>query len=418
MSRAFIIAARRTAVAPRRGAFGKLEAWQLGAPVLRACLADAGLNTGAVDEVILGNALAGGGNVARLAALAAGLPESVPALTIDRQCCSGLDAIMLAARLIEAGAARAVLAGGTESWSRSALRAHRPRGEGETPKFYDTPPFTPWPERDPDMIEAAADLARLEGISREAQGAYAVESHRKARVRQRLPLPEGERSGVRGATATISGATPHPTLSLGERASRSGCEGASQDEIVLIPEAPLAHDAFSRNLTPRLCARAPILAGEGEHAIDATTVAVEADAAAAVLVVSEDVARDYPHRIAIRDALALGDAPEQPAMAIVPAVRRLLDRNGLGPNDPGVVELMEAFAVQALANIAPLGLDPARVNVGGGALARGHPVGASGAILAVRLFHELRAAPNAGAGLAAIAAAGGLATAMLLRSNE
>ncbi|MDF2997637.1 MAG: acetyl-CoA acetyltransferase [Xanthobacteraceae bacterium] len=394
MSRAFIIAARRSAVGPRRGAFGKLEAWQLAAPVLQACLTDARVGVDVVDEVILGNALSGGGNVARLAALAAGLPERVPALTIDRQCCSGLDAIMLAARLVEAGAARAVLAGGTESWSRSAIRAHRPRKEGEAPDFYDTPPFTPWPERDRDMVEAAAELARIEGITRAAQDEFAVESHRKALAHQKLPLPEGG------------------------RASRSGTEGALHDEIVLIPEAPLAHDAFTRNLTPRLCARAPVLAGEGEHAVDAAGVAVEADAAAAVLVVSEDIARDHPHRLEILDALALGAAPEQPAMALVPVVRRLLDRNGLAATDLDIVELMEAFAVQALANSAHLGLNRARLNIGGGALARGHPVGASGAILAVRLFHEMRAAPGGNTGLAAIAAAGGLATAMLLRSNE
>ncbi|QJP14469.1 thiolase family protein [Starkeya sp. ORNL1] len=418
MSRAFIIAARRTAVAPRRGALAKLEAWQLAAPVLQACLADAGVNVDEVDEVILGNALSGGGNVARLAALAAGLPERVSALSIDRQCCSGLDAIMLAARLIEAGAARVVLAGGTESWSRSAIRAHRPRREGEAPDFYDTPPFSPWPERDPDMVEAAAELARTEGITRAAQDAFAVESHRKALVRLEPPLPEGERDGVRGATATITRATPHPALSLRERTSRSGGEGVRQEEIVLLPEAPLAHDAFARNLTPRLCARAPILAGTDEYAIDAATVAVEADAAAAVLVVAEDIARAIVHPLEILDALALGSAPEQPAMAIVPAVCRVLARNDLDAALLDHVELMEAFAVQALANIAHLGLDPARVNPGGGALSRGHPVGASGAILAVRLFHEMRSAPGAKTGLAAIAAAGGLATAMLLRSNE
>lgn len=387
MSGAFIVAARRTAVAPRRGAFAAIEAHQLAAPVLRACLDDAGIDPAMVDEVILGNALSGGGNVARLAALAAGLPEQVPALTIDRQCCSGLDAIMLAARLVEAGAARVVLAGGTESWSRSAIRAHRPQAAGEMPAFYDTPPFAPWPERDPDMIEAAAALARSEGITRAAQGAFAVESHRRALAARHRPAGAG-------------GPVP------GDR------------EMVSLAEAPLAQDAFTRALTVRLCARAPVLAGEGDHAIDAACVAVEADAAAVVLVVSADIARRADRPVVIRDALALGAAPEQPAMATVPAVRRLLARNDIAAGDLGPVELMEAFAAQALANIAHLGLDPARVNCGGGALARGHPIGASGAILAVRLFHRLRTAPMRETGLAAIPAAGGLATAMLLCSNE
>lgn len=413
MSRAYVLAARRTAVAPRRGAFAALEAWELAAPVLRAVLADAGIEPGEVDEVILGNALSGGGNVARLAALAAGLPERVPALTIDRQCTSGLDAIMLAARLVGAGAAHVVLAGGVESWSRSALRARRPRAAGGEPEFYDAPPFSPWPDRDPDMVEAAAALARAEGISREAQDAYAVASHRKALGARAA----GASSAV--AEFRTQGGPNRIDPTAAQMASRSGGEGRPDPEIVVLPDAPLPHDAFTRKLTPALCARSPVLAGEGAFAVDAATVAVEADAAAVVLVVSAEVARRFHAMpVEIRDALARGGPPEQPALAIPPAARELLARNRLAPADLARIELMEAFAVQALANIAALGLAEERVNVGGGALARGHPVGASGAILAVRLFHELKAKKPGSPGLAAIAAAGGLATAMLLCSND
>ncbi|ADH87815.1 acetyl-CoA acetyltransferase [Ancylobacter novellus DSM 506] len=368
MSRAFIASARRTAVAPRRGAFNTVEAHDLAAPVLRACLDDAGVAPDAVDHVILGNALSGGGNVARLAALAAGLPDGVPALTIDTQCCSGLDAIILAARLVEAGAAEVVLAGGVESWSRAPLRARRPKAPDEKPAFYERPAFAPFPERDPDMIEAVAGLAREKGISRERQNGFAIHSHEKAlAARERL-------------------------------------------KAEIVPVAGLDHDAFSRALTMKLCARAPVLAGDGETVIDATGAAVEADAAAAVLVVSER--RAAAGGIATLDGLSVGGAPEQPAMALVPAVERLLARH---QGTPAVVELMEAFAAQALANIDALGLDPAGINPGGGALARGHPIGASGAILAVRLFHELKARPEGTRGLAAIAAAGGLGAAMLLQ---
>lgn len=368
MSRAVIASARRTAVAPRRGAFNAVEAHDLAAPVLRACLADAGIALDAVDHVILGNALSGGGNVARLAALAAGLPDGVPALTLDTQCCSGLDAIIFAARLVEAGAADVVLAGGVESWSRAPLRARRPKAPDEAPAFYERPAFAPFPERDPDMIEAVAELAREPGISRQRQNAFAVDSHAKAlAARERL-------------------------------------------KAEIVPVAGLDHDAFTRPLTSRLCARAPVLGGDGETAIDATGVAVEADAAAAVLVVSER--RAAAGGIAIIDGLSVGGAPEQPAMALVPAVERLLARH---QGAPAVVELMEAFGAQALANIDALGLDPAGINLGGGALARGHPIGASGAILAVRLFHELKAHPEGTRGLAAIAAAGGLGAAMLLQ---
>lgn len=369
MSGAFIIAARRTAVAPRRGAFEAVEAHDLAAPVLRACLADAALAPGEVDHVILGNALSGGGNVARLAALAAGLPDSVPAMTLDTQCCSGLDAVILAARLVEVGAAGAVLAGGVESWSRAPLRARRPRGPGEEPAFYERPPFAPWPARDPDLLAAMAGLAREAGITRAAQDAFAVESHARA---------------ARG---------------------RPGAE--------IVPLAGLAHDAFTRALTSKLCARAPVLAGEGAFAVAAAGVAVEADAAAAVLVVSAArLARIGAGGIAFLDGASAGAAPERPARALEPAAARLLERHGRGL---ARVELMESFAAQALANIAALGLDPAWVNVGGGALARGHPIGASGAILAVRLFHELGGQAPGARGLAAIAAAGGLGSALMLQ---
>lgn len=368
MSRAVIASARRTAVAPRRGAFNAVEAHDLAAAVLRACLTDAGVVEGDVDHVILGNALSGGGNVARLAALAAGLPDGVPALTLDTQCCSGLDAIILATRLVEAGAAEIVLAGGVESWSRAPLRARRPKAPDEQPAFYERPAFAPFPERDPDMIEAVAGLASEKGISRAAQNAFAIGSHEKAlAARERL-------------------------------------------KAEIVPVAGLDHDAFTRELTPRLCARAPVLAGDGETAIDATGVAVEADAAAVVLIISER--RTAAGGIAILDGLSVGGAPEQPAMALVPAVERLLARH---QGTPAVIELMEAFAAQALANIDALGLDPAVINPGGGALARGHPIGASGAILAVRLFHELKARPEDTRGLAAIAAAGGLGAAVLLQ---
>ncbi|HSI39412.1 MAG TPA: thiolase family protein [Xanthobacteraceae bacterium] len=380
-ARAVILAARRTPVAPRRGALAHIEAFALAAPVLAACLADAGLDGGQVDEVVLGNALAAGGNVARLAALAAGLPERVPAFTLDRQCCSGLDAIILAARMVESGAAQAVLAGGVESWSRAPLRARRPPA-GEAPAFYERPPFTPWPERDPDPVAAAADLARARGISRAEQGAFAVASHAKALA--------------------------------GYAEARAGGHPA---ELVRVPGAALDRDAFARKLTPALCARAPILAGDPAFAVDAATAAVEADGAAAVLVASEAVAArlGVSAPLAIAGGLALGGDPAQPALAPGPVVRTLLARHGLAPHRLERVELMEAFAAQALVNCADTGLDPARINAGGGALARGHPVGASGAILAVRLFHELRTAPAGSFGLAAIAAVGGLATALLLR---
>jgi acetyl-CoA C-acetyltransferase len=360
---AHIIAARRTAVMPHGGALSGLAVHDLAAPVIRALLADADLPPEAVDEVILSNALGAGGNPARLAALAAGLPERVAGLSLDRQCAGGLDAIGIAAALVAAGQARVVVAGGAESWSRRPIRLAT--APGQAPRAYDRPPFTPWPERDPDMDIAADRLARRLGISRAEQDAFAVASHARALA-------------ARSRIAT---------------------------ELVALPGA--SQDGFTRHLSPTTAVRAPVLTGS----ITSANSAVAADAAALVLVVAGDLARRAPRSLAIAAVRTLGAEPEEPGLAPVPAIAAVLDSAGLPPAGLDCAEVMEAYAAQAIACIRGAGLDPARVNRGGGALARGHPIGASGAILAVRLFQDLRAGP----GLAAIAAAGGLGTAMVLR---
>ena len=388
MNPAFILAARRTAVAPRGGAFRAVEAHDLAAAVLRACLDEMCVAPGELDYVILGNALSGGGNVARLAALAAGFSEYVPALTVDTQCCSGLDAIQLAACLVQSGVARLVLAGGVESFSRSPLRATRPKAKGEAPVFYDRPPFTPWPARDPDMIEVLARAAK--GYSRERQAEFAIASHAKAlAARERL-------------------------------------------EAEIVPVAGLPFDSFTRALTPALCARAPVLHRDGETELDAAGVAVEADAAAVVLVGSQgraDRRRQGSRPVAeVFFAQSFGGPADNPPEALNYALAQSsretcvmdLDRLDLYGHildwaQIPVVELMEASAGQAMQNCRRAGLDPAAINRGGGALARGHPIGASGAILAVRQFHELAGEAPGTLGLSAIAAAGGLASVLMLQ---
>lgn len=377
---AVIGAARRTAVAPRGGAFRHLQADELAAPVIEAVLADAGLSGADVDQVILGNALYGGGNPARLATLRAGLPKTVPTMTIDTQCCSGLDAILQAVRLVEAGAADFVLAGGAESFSRSAIRMNRPIHSDDTPVAYERPPFSPWPDRDPDLSEAAADLARQRGLSREAQAVFAVESHRKA-----FTYFESGEYGVE-----------------------------------IVPVSGLTQDAFTRKLKLKTALRAPVIAGDTETGVSTATTAVEADAAAIVAVMSEKKASNLGLAAGLRvldGVMAAGD-PAQPALVPQLAIRRLVERLKRNPEAFDAIELMEAYAVQAMATITDLGLDTAQVNKNGGALSRGHPIGASGAILAVRLFHDLKNRKPGQTGLAAIAAAGGLGTAVAFQSID
>jgi acetyl-CoA C-acetyltransferase len=355
---AVILSARRTAVVPRGGAFARLSLEDLAAPVLRACLADAGLDR--VDEVIAANALGAGGNPARRVALAAGLPEAVPGLTIDRQCAGGLDALLLAAALVDAGRAEVVLAGGVESHSRRPLRlATDP--EGGPPVPYDQAPFTPWPDRDPRMAEAAAALAVARGHTAAAQAAWAVESHAKTMARAEWP------------------------------------------EIV--PINGQKRDPFARALTPALAARAKPVEGT----ITAATAAVAADAAAFCVVAADHLAR--PGALRLLSGVTRGGDPTQPGLAPVAAIAEALARAGLAPEALAQAEVMEAYATQAMACVEDAGLPQSVVNPGGGALARGHPIGASGAVLMVRLHADL---PLGSHGLAAIASAGGVGTAVVV----
>lgn len=368
MTDAYILAAHRTAVAPVGGGFNAVEVHDLAAPVIRQCLHSAGLEPTDVDELILSNALGGGGNPARLAALAAGLPETVAGLSTDRQCVGGLDAVTLAARLVQSGAAQVVIAGGAESYSRRPLRL-RTAPDGSQPVAYDRPPFTPWPDRDPEMHAAADVLAKQLGISRADQDDWAIRSHAKA------------------LAADFS------------------------QELVILDQAPLDRDVFTRRLTPALCARAKPVAGD----ITAANAAVSADAAAFVVVVSDQVRRASTARaLRIMDGATLGGDPTLPGAAPIAAIQAVLKATGTGVKDLSCAEIMEAYAAQAIACLNGADLNPAIANIGGGALARGHPIGASGAILAVRLFHELQ--KTSGTGLAAIAAAGGLGSSLLLRA--
>ncbi|MEJ8476830.1 thiolase family protein [Roseibium algae] len=379
-----ILAARRTAVAPRGGVFRNLQADELAAPVIEALLSDAGLGKDAVDHVIFGNALYGGGNPARMAALRAGLPEHIPAMTLDSQCCSGMDAILQACHLVRAGAARCVIAGGMESFSRSPIRMHRPLIAGEKPVEYTRPPFSPDPAMDPDMTEAAAALAAELSIPRESQAAYAVRSHEKAMAAWRA--------------------------------------GELLEELVTVPGAVLDYDAFTRSLDFRTAMRAPVLAGDRATGVSVATAAVEADGGAAVIVAHPDLVTTAIARssrvapVIFRGGLTRGGSSAQPALVPVACLQELLQRLDLSVADIETYELMEAYAAQAMATSDLLGLPSDRINLGGGALSRGHPIGASGAILVVRLFQQLSGLASGISGIGLIAGVGGLGVCLCLGS--
>ncbi|MBA83891.1 thiolase family protein [Thalassobius sp. S69A] len=370
MSASYILAARRSPIVPRNGAFAELALHDLAAPVILAALQDAGIAPRKVDELILSNALGAGGNPARSAALATGLRPEVAGLSVDRQCVGGLDALILADAMIRSGLHEIVVAGGAESYSRRPLR-YRTFADGRPPQPYDQAPFTPWPERDPDMAEAADRLAGLHGISRDAQDAWAMRSHSDARAAQPPGIaPPG-----------------------------------------VVPIHGQTQDPFPRTLSPRLCAKAPVVHGS----VTAANMAVAADGAAFAIVVSERIAQAYGGGAQIVGRATLGGDPALPGLAPVAAIKAALAQADCQADALQTAEIMEAFAVQALLCQRQSGIDRAILNPYGGGLARGHPIGASGAVLAVNLFHRLQKTP--GLGLAAIAAAGGLGTALLLRTD-
>lgn len=384
-----LLAWARSAVQPRAGALAELAAHEIGAPVVRALLARSGIAAAAVDALVCGNALGAGGNPARMVALAAGLPDRVAAFSVDTQCCSGLDAVAMGAGLIASGQAELVVAGGAEAWSRAPIRQHRPRTPEEAPRAYERPAFAPDPSRDPDLAQAAADHAAQAGISRTAQDAFAILSHART---------------------------------LAARAAMAA-------EIV--PIAAATHDSYARQLDAARAARMPVTAMAATPAsagADPRTTAVsrlaispQADGAAFVLLASPAAAARVPAwarppaRLRWRAAMAVGTAPEMPLLAAGQAAQELLARHGLAADALWGVELHDAFAVQALAFAAALGIAPERLNRAGGGLARGHPIGASGAIALVRLLADMaREAPPGALGLTAIAAAGGLGSAALI----
>lgn len=382
MNAPLIVGWARSAVVPVGGALSALAVHELGAPVLQALLARSGLAAADVEHLLCGNALGAGGNPARMIALAAGLPAATPALSVDSQCCAGLDAVLLGAGLLAAGAAELVVAGGAEAWSRAPIRQHRPRRAGEPAIAYDRPAFAPRPQDDPDPALAAARLAAQRGIGRVAQDDWALRSHARA---------------------------------LAHRAAMAA-------EIV--PVAGAAHDPYARALSADRAARMPVEAvsdapgaSTRDTAVSRLAIAPQADGAAFVALATPQAAarRGLRPRLRWRGGVSLGVAPALPMHGAAEAVRALLARHGLGVDALWGVELHEAFAVQAIDFADRLGVPADRLNRGGGGLGRGHPIGASGAVSLVRLLADMAAGAPAGAiGVATVAAAGGLGTAVLV----
>jgi acetyl-CoA C-acetyltransferase len=377
-SPALIAAWARSAVAPRGGALRTLQPHEIAAPLVPALLARAGLAPQAVDALVLGNALGAGGNPARMAALAAGLPDACAALSVDSQCCAGLDAVALAVGLLASGQAEVVIAGGVEAWSRAPIRQTRPVQPGELPLAYERPAFAPDPARDPDLLQCAADYAQEQGVTRAQQDAYALLSHQRALQAQ-------------------------PFLA---------------EEIVAIHG--LQHDAYPRPLSLPRAARMPLaLPSKSDCGVSTLAISCKADGAALVLLATPQACRrlGLQPRAAWLASASLGRDPAMPILAAQAAAELALQRAGLhSAQQLQALELHDAFAVQALSFCQGLGLAPEAINRRGGGLARGHPIAASAAIALVRLLADLWQDEACGArGLAAVAGAGGIGAAVVVQ---
>ena len=306
-----------------------------------------------VDDVILGNVVGNDGNIARKSLLEAGMSKSIPGVTIDRQCGSGLDAVTTACRMIQAQAGSIYIVGGVESTSRAPWKIQRPQSvyDAPTPAFFERASFAP-EGQDVSMIEAAENVAQRYNISRQAQDEYAWKSHQKTIASYEQDIISREIIPVKAKTTIFQ-----------------------QDESV------------KSRLTPALLGRLKPLLTDGT--VTAGNSCMKNDGAVLLLIMERETAESLGFTTGMRfiDSATVGVDPTILGIGPVNAVKQLLHRQQLTINDIEAVELNEAFASQVLASKQLLGISDEQLNLFGGALATGHPYGASGAALVTRLFY-------------------------------
>lgn len=352
--------AKRTPIGKKDGMFKHVAPQQLAAPLLQYLASDI---TGHIDEVILGNVVGPGGNIARFSALEADLPLSIPGMTIDRQCSAGLEAIRTACLFTQAGAGTCYIAGGVESPS--------------TSPFPKRAQFSPERIGDPEMIVGAENVAEKYRMNKEQLDTYALRSYER---------------------------------------SWDAYEKGIYDEEIHPFGAFSADEIFDkrRNMA-RIVKRAKPLVHPEMGTVTAANSCGIHDGAAAVVVMEEELAKELGMQAVLRfvDSEVSGSHPNYPGMSPIPATRKLLNRNKLTVEDIDLFEINEAFASKIIACAEELEIPYEKINVAGGALTTGHPYGASGAILVTRLFYEAQRKAGIRYVLAAIGSAGGVGVTVL-----
>jgi acetyl-CoA C-acetyltransferase len=359
---AVIVSCVRTAIGKQGGALASMPAHLYGAEVIKEAIKRANITADMVEDCIMGNVLSGGGNIARLTALQTHLSLELPGLTVDRQCGSGINAVTLAAQAIRAGDGDVYIAGGVESMSRAPYlmdRAERPYSPA-LPKFRKSR-LSPEEVGDPPMGLTAENLVEKYGISREEQDEFAASSQRKMRI----AMEEG-RFNEQIVPIAIPVRKGEPVI-------------FKQDEH---PRPQTSKEGLSK-LAPAFKEDGTVTAGNSSGLNDA---------ASALVVMSKEKAEELKLETmaVIREHAVAGVDPNLMGIGPVPAVRKVLKKAGLTIEDMDLIEINEAFAAQVIACDRELQLNPEKLNVNGGAIAHGHPLGATGAILITKAVHELK----------------------------
>lgn len=391
MTRAVIVNGVRTAIGAFGGALKDVPASELGRVVIEGAIQRSGIDKADIEEVIMGNVLqAGGGmNPARQAAIAAGIPETVPSFTVNKVCGSGLKAVALAAQAVIAGDADLMVAGGVESMSRAPYLLKNARwgyrmGNGEIIDSMLSEGLT-CAMAGCHMGVTAENIAAEYGISRTDQDAFAAESQRRA------------------AEAIAAGRFAEEIVPVFIQQKKGEPLAFQIDEY---PRATTSAETLAR-LRPAFVKENGTITAGNASGIN--------DGAAALVIASEDRARlmELAPMAKIIAYASGGVDPRIMGMGPMPAIERALEKAELKLADIDLFELNEAFAAQSLAVVRQLGIDESRVNVNGGAIALGHPIGASGARVLVTLLYEMRRR-NARRGLAALCIGGGQGIAMII----
>ncbi|MBE6185262.1 acetyl-CoA C-acyltransferase [Heyndrickxia ginsengihumi] len=361
MNQAVIVNAKRTPIGKKNGILKGLAPHLLAAPLLT--FLSKGIEED-IEDVILGNVVGPGGNIARLSVLEAGLPLSVPGFTIDRQCSAGLEAIRIACYLVQAGAGSCYLAGGVESAS--------------TSPYHKRAQFSPNRIGDPDMGIAAEYVAETYNITRTMQDEYALLSYQR---------------------------------------SWDAFKAAHYEkEILAIDSFKRDEELYRTRNIEKLLKRAKPAFKQNGTVTAANSCGIH-DGACAVIVMEEGKAHDLGFQPVLYfiDSQISGVHPNFPGIAPVPAIQKLLNRNNLTIKDIDLFEINEAFASKIVSCSHELSIPYEKLNVNGGALTIGHPYGASGAILITRLFYEVQRNRKVQYVVAAIGSGGGVGVAMLLK---